>query len=62
MKKIFIGHEGKFYGMAKKIEQSEENLTVTMPGDFPGMAERKVVFNHGTILYEDNNRVYIDYK
>lgn len=61
MKKIFIGNEGKFYGMAKKIEQSEENLTVTMPGDFPGIIERKVVFNHGTILYEDNDRVYINY-
>lgn len=60
MKKIFIGHEGKFYGIAKKIEQTGKDLTVTMPGDFPGMSERKVVFNRGTILYEDNDRVYID--
>lgn len=62
MKKLFLGLEGKFYGMAKKVEKTGSDLTVTMPGDFPGMAERKVVFNHGTILYEDNNRVYIDYK
>ncbi len=62
MKKLFLGLEGKFYGMAKKVEKTGTDLTVTMPGDFPGMAERKVIFKSGKILHEDDNRIYIDYK
>ncbi len=62
MKKIFIGADGNYYGMIKKLEKTGDDLTATMPGDFPGMIEKSVIFNHGTILYEDNDRVYIDYK
>ena len=62
MKKLFLGLEGKFYGMVKSVEKTGSDLMVTMPGDFPGMIERSVVFNHGTILYEDSDRIYIDYQ
>lgn len=62
MRKLFIGADGKYYGLITKIEKTGNDLTATMPGDFPGMVERNVIFNYGTILYEDNDRVYIDYK
>lgn len=62
MKKIFVGIRGKFYGMATKVEQTGKNVTVTMPGDFPGMLERTEIFESAKILHEDEKRVYIAYK
>lgn len=60
MKKVF-NRNGKFYGMAKQIEQDNNNLIITMPGDFQGMAEKNLVFSNGSIIYEDNDRIYIEY-
>lgn len=47
--------------MAKQIAQDNNNLIITMPGDFPGMAEKNLVFSNGSIIYEDNDRIYIEY-
>ena len=60
MKKVF-NRNGKFYGMAKQIEQDNNNLIITMPGDFQGMAEKNLVFHNGSVIYEDNNRIYIEF-
>ena len=60
MKKVF-NRNGKFYGMAKQITMDHNNLIITMPGDFPGMAEKNLVFSNGYIIYEDNDRIYIEY-
>ena len=60
MKKVF-NRNGKFYGMAKQITIDHNNLIITMPGDLPGMAEKNLVFSNGYIIYEDNDRIYIEY-
>ena len=58
MKKVY-NRDGKFYGVSHKIAQDGNNLIVTMKGDFPGMAEKNLVFPNGSIIYEDNDRIYI---
>ena len=60
MKKVF-NRNGKFYGMAKQITMDHNNLIITMPGDLPGMEEKNLVFSNGSIIYEDNDRIYIEY-
>lgn len=60
MKKIF-DESGKFYGVTNKVAKDNDNLIVTMNGDFPGMAEKNIVFVGGSIAYEDNDRIYIRY-
>ena len=60
MKKVF-NRNGKFYGMAKQITNDNNNLIITMPGDLTGMKEKNLVFSNGSIIYEDNDRVYIEY-
>ena len=60
MKKVY-NRDGKFYGVANKVTKENENLIVTMKGDFPGMAEKNLVFPNGSIIYEDNDRIYIEY-
>lgn len=61
MKKAY-NTSGKFYGLVKKVSKDQDgNPVLTMPGDFPGMAERTVVFLGGSIVYEDNDRIYIEY-
>ena len=53
MKKVFTP-DGTFLGRALKIE-------ITIPGDFPGMVERIITYPGGSIVYEDENRIYIKY-
>lgn len=61
MKKAY-NTNGTYYGLVKKVNNDNNgNLVLTMSGDFPGMAERTVVFLDGSIVYEDNDRVYIEY-
>lgn len=59
MKKVY-NRDGKFYGVSHKIAQDGNNLIVTMDGDFPGMKEKNLVFPNGSIIYEDNDRIYIE--
>ena len=47
--------------MAKQSTKDNNNLIITMPGDFPGMTEKNLVFSNGSIIYEDNDRIYIEY-
>ena len=60
MKKVFTP-DGEYLGRAIKIETTENGVEITMPGDFPGMAEKTVIYVGGSIVYEDENRVYIKY-
>lgn len=60
MKKVF-NESGKFYGVAHKVTKESNNLVITMSGDFPGMKEKNLVFPNGSIIYEDNDRIYIKY-
>lgn len=60
MKKVF-NRNGDFYGIAKKIEKVGNNLIITMSGNFPGMTERSVIFEGGEIIFEDKDRLYIEY-
>ena len=60
MKKVF-NRKGKFYVTATKVATDNNNLIVTMPGDFPGMIEKNLVFPNGSIIFEDNDRIYIEY-
>ena len=39
MKKVFTP-DGTFLGRALKIETTGNGVEITMPGDFPGMAEQ----------------------
>ena len=60
MKEVF-DRTGKFYGIAKQITMDHSNLIITMPGDFQGMTEKNLVFSNGSIIYKDNDRIYIEY-
>ena len=60
MKKVF-DRSGTFYGIAKQVTIEHSNLIITMHGDFPGMAEKNLVFSNGSIIYKDNDRIYIEY-
>lgn len=60
MKKVFTP-DGTFLGRSLKIETTGNGVEITMPGDFPGMAEKTVIYVGGSIVYEDENRVYIKY-
>ena len=60
MRKVF-NRNGKFYGIAKQITMDYSNLIITMLGDFPGMAEKNLVFSNGSIIYKDNDRIYIEH-
>lgn len=60
MKEVFES-SGKCLGTAKKIKENKENIQITFPGDFPGMKEKTLVYIGGSILFEDENRVYITY-
>ena len=60
MKQV-LDRSGKFYGIAKQIANDNNNLIITMPGDLTGMEEKNLVFSNGSIIYEDNDRVYIEY-
>lgn len=61
MKKAY-NTNGTYYGLVKKVNNDNNgNLVITMPGDFPGMAERNMVFLGGSIVYEDNDRIYIEH-
>ena len=51
----------KLDARALKIETTGNDVEITMPGDFPGMAEKTVIYVGGSIVYEDENRVYIKY-
>ena len=61
MKKVFTP-DGTFLGRALKIETTGSGVEITMPGDFPGMTEKTVIYVGGSIVYEDENRVYIKYQ
>ena len=61
MKKAY-NTNGTYYGLVEKVNNDNNgNLVIAMPGDFPGMTERNVVFLGGSIVYEDNDRIYIEY-
>ena len=60
MKKIFEV-SGEFLGAATKIEKLEKEIQITFRGDFPGMSEKTLVYMGGRVVYEDENRLYIEY-
>lgn len=60
MKKVFTP-DGTFLGMAVTIKTTENGVEITAPGDFSGMAERTTIYLGGSIVYEDENRIYIKY-
>lgn len=60
MKKAFTP-DGEFLGMAMRIETTELGVEMTAPGDLPGMIEKNTIYLGGSVVYEDENRVYIKY-
>jgi hypothetical protein len=60
MKKVFTP-DGEYLGRAIKIETTENGVEITAPGDFPGMIEKNTIYIGGSVVYEDENRVYIKY-
>lgn len=60
MKEVFES-SGKCLGTAKKIKERKKNIEITFSGDLPGMSEKTLVYIGGSILFEDENRVYITY-
>lgn len=60
MKKVFTP-DGTFLGRVLKIETTGNGVEITTPGDFPGMSESITVYLGGSIVYEDENRIYIKY-
>ena len=60
MKKVFTP-DGTFLGRALKIETTGNDVEITILGDFPGMVERIITYPGGSIVYEDENRIYIKY-
>ena len=61
MKKDIFERNGKFLGTAKGIKVNGIKIEIMFPRDFPGM-EGKTVILFGKILFEDENRIYIEYK
>ena len=59
MKKVFTP-DGEYLGRAIKIETTENGVEITAPGDFPGMIEKNTIYIGGSVVYEDENRVYIN--
>lgn len=59
-KKVFTP-DGTFLGRALKIKTTGNGVEITMLGDFPGMVERIITYPGGSIVYEDENRIYIKY-
>ena len=59
MKKVF-NRNGKFYGMAKQITKDNNNLIITMPGDFPGMIENRLnnARLYRWVIYVSNKSIY----
>ena len=60
MKKVFTP-DGEYLGRTIKIETTGNGVEITASGDFPGMIEKTVVYIGGSIVYEDENRIYIKY-
>lgn len=60
MKKVFTP-DGTFLGRALKVETVGNGVEITAPGDFPEMIEKNTIYLGGSIVYEDENRVYIKY-
>ena len=60
MKKVFTP-DGTFLGRALKVETVGNGVEITAPGDFPGMIEKNTIYHGGSIVDEDENRVYIKY-
>ena len=60
MKKVFTP-DGTFLGRALKVETMGNGVEITAPGDFPGMIEKNTIYLGGSIVYEDEKRVYIKY-
>ncbi len=60
MKKVFTP-DGTFLGRALKVETVGNGVEITAPGDFPGMIEKNTIYLGGSIVYEDEKRVYIKY-
>ena len=61
MKKKVFTPDGTFLGWALKIKTTGNGVEITALGDFPGMIEKTVVYLGGSIVYEDENRIYIKY-
>lgn len=60
MKKVFTP-DGEFLGMAVTIKTTENGVEITAPGDFPGMIEKNTIYIGGSVVYGDENRVYIKF-
>ena len=60
MKKVFTP-DGTFLGRALKVETIGNGVEITAPGDFPGMIEKNTIYLGGSVVYEDEKRVYIKY-
>lgn len=60
MKKAFTT-DGEYLGRVIKIETTENGVEITAPGDLPGMIEKNTIYIGGSVVYEDENRVYIKY-
>lgn len=60
MKKVFTP-DGTFLGRALKVETMGDGVEITAPGDFSGMIEKNTIYLGGSVVYEDENRVYIKY-
>ena len=61
MKKKVFKKNGDFLGTAISLAVSGEQVEIEFPGDFPGMERKKIIFS-GKILFEDENRIYIEYR
>nr|DAR47913.1 MAG TPA: protein of unknown function (DUF2171) [Bacteriophage sp.] len=53
--------DGKYLGRSIKIETTENGAVITAPGDFPGIIEKNTIYIGGSVVYEDENRVYIKF-
>lgn len=54
--------DGKYLGRSIKIETTENGAVITAPGDFPGIIEKNTIYIGGSVVYEDENRVYIKFQ
>lgn len=54
-------HQTEHFRKGIKIETTGNDVEITIPGDFPGMVERIITYPGGSIVYEDENRIYIKY-
>lgn len=62
MGKEIYDMSGNFWGVAESLIVDGKQIEITFPGRNPLEINHTIVLWYGEIMYEDENRIYVDYK